>query len=278
MKSKYIIILLTSFVSLTTFAKPEVTASTGYITSLNNQSPVTPNAVSSNGFEVSDGFTAGPINGQVGWATFTAATPTIESTNPALGSQQMRISADGSVGQGSNTGGFSPNMGVQNDTLSASVNVDMLISATGGADYDVVGQAPSQGFLTWRVKFGFLGNISILDDTGAGLAFIDTGIPWPVNTYFNLQIVSNPVTDSIDYFIDGNLIYSGVAGIFAGTTIEQVVILSDNFQIGDSGDFDNLVINNAYIPPSVPIPTLNMISILLMMFAFVFTYRRFSKV
>ena len=39
----------------------------------------------------------------------------------------------------------------------------------------------------------------------------------------------------------GSLIYSGIAGVFAGSSIEQVVLISDNWHNpGESGDFDNL--------------------------------------
>jgi uncharacterized repeat protein (TIGR01451 family) len=109
-----------------------------------------------------------------------------------------------------------------------------------------VPQTPSQGFLAARVKFSFLGDIQILDDTGGGLAFEDSGVDWPVNQVFNLAIALDPVANTIDYFIDGVQIYSSVAGVFAGTNFEQVVVLSDNFQTTDVGDFDNLIIDTDF--------------------------------
>lgn len=37
-----------------------------------------------------------------------------------------------------------------------------------------------------------------------------------------------------------------MAGVFAGTNFEQVVVLSDNFQTTDVGDFDNLIIDTDF--------------------------------
>jgi hypothetical protein len=117
------------------------------------------------------------------------------------------------------------------------------LSAIGGADYDVVAQAPSQGFLTARVKFNFQGAIYVLDDTGSGLVFIDTGTTWTADagTYKELRIEIDGLADPIDYYWGGSLFYSSVAGVFAGTSVEQVVFTSDNWQNpGETGDFDDL--------------------------------------
>ena len=76
--------------------------------------------------------------------------------------------------------------------------MDISITNTGGADYDVVPQAPSQGFLSARVKFNFGGNIFILDDPGPGLQFVDTGVAWTVGQYVNLTIDINPNANTID--------------------------------------------------------------------------------
>ena len=193
------------------------------------------------GFEPGEGFAVGPIGGQVGWTMFAAslAEGHVDTLNPFAGTQHLRISNDPAIAAGTLTGGFSPDEG----PLAAgaySLSVEIAISATGGADYDVVPQAPSQGFLSARVKFNVLGDILILDDPGLGLAFIDSGTNWTAGAYKNLTIDLDAGANTIDYFYDGALIYSSVAGVFAGTSFEQTVLLSDNFHIGDTGDFDNL--------------------------------------
>jgi len=176
----------------------------------------------------------------------------------------MRISKNPAVPVGTLTGGFSPDRGPQGNVPS-SMCVDIAIGAVGGADYDVVPQAPSQTFLTARVKFSFTGSIFVLDDPGAGLAFVDTGTDWTPGPYRTLCVLADPLADTIDYYYGGNLIYSSVAGVFAGTQMEQVVLLSDNWQLGESGDFDNLLIHtDASAPVIQEIPTLGSAALVLL--------------
>ncbi len=204
------------------------------------------------GFEAVDGFVPGYIGGQSGWTAFPASLSEghIDTFNPDAGAQHLRISKDSTIGTGTLTGAFSPDQGPL-AVGPSSVSVDIAISNTGGADYDVVPQAPSQGFLSARVKFNFLGNIFVLDDLGAGLIFVDTGVAWNVGPYTNLTINIDPVANTIDYFYGGAPIYSSVAGVFAGTTTEQVVLLSDNFHLaGESGDFDNFSVVEVDVCPT----------------------------
>lgn len=192
-------------------------------------------------FEVTDTFVPGPCGGQNSWSMFAASANEghIDTSNPAGGSQHLRISYEPAAASPALTGCFSPDMGPRSNTFDT-LSLDIYISAIGGADYDVVGQAPSQGFLTFRVKFDWLGNIYVLDDLGSGTTFVDTGANWIVGSYRNLRVDINAPANTINYYYDGLPIYSGAAGIFAGNSIEQVVLLSDNFHAGDVGDFDNL--------------------------------------
>lgn len=186
-------------------------------------------------------FVPGFVGGQQGWTTFAASTvqPVISTANPAAGSQELRLDNDPAVAAGTYVGGFSPVQG----PLGAGqyvVSVDVAISATGGANYIVVPQAPSQSFLTARVEFDWLGDIYVLDDVGSGLALIDTGFAWTPGSYKNLTIDIDSIANTIDYYYDGGLFYSSVAGVFAGTSVEQVVLFCDNYQYGETGDMDNL--------------------------------------
>lgn len=197
----------------------------------------------STGFEA-PGFAPGYIGGQSGWTTFASSTAQaiVSAANPFAGAQHMRISKDPALANGALTGGFSPNQGPQAPGA-YDVSVMVNLSAVDGADYDVVPQAPSQGFLSARVKFNFAGPIYVLDDTGGGLAFINTGTDWTADagTYKELRIELDAGADTIDYYWGGSLIYSSVAGVFAGSSVEQVVLLSDNWQNpGENGNFDNL--------------------------------------
>lgn len=196
----------------------------------------------STGFEAADGFAIGGLP-QNGWTEFVSApnAASISGANPAGGSQHLRIVKDTAAASGTLTGGFSPDAG----PLAAgyyAVSVDFATNDVGGADYDIVPQAPSQGSLSARMKFSWTGDILVLDDLGTGLAFVDTGVNFIADgAYRNTTIIIDSINNSIDYYYNGSLIYSSVAGIVAGTSVEQVVLLSDNFQVGAGwGDFDNL--------------------------------------
>lgn len=204
-----------------------------------------PQAIHQSSFDSADGYVAGACDGQNGWTMFAASTTQghISTVNPSAGDQHMRIDKDTAAASGSLTGCFSPDLGAP-PAGTSSVKVDIAISATGGADYDVVPQAPSEALLTARVKFNSVGDILILDDTGGGLIFVDSGANWTVGSYETLEILIDPVGNTIDYIYGGATIYSSVAGLFGATTVEQVVLLSDNFQTTDSGDFDSLSFTN----------------------------------
>jgi hypothetical protein len=88
----------------------------------------------------------------------------------------------------------------------------------------------------------------VLDDLGAGLTFVDTGVDYIPGSYIPLQINVDPVANTIEYSYNVASIYSSVAGVFAGTLVEQLVILSDNNNSGESADFDSLVINRGEVP------------------------------
>lgn len=199
-------------------------------------------------------YVLGSINGQQGWVTNGAGAPSllVANANPAGGVQHLRGIDNPAVGSGTLSLGFTPALGAQPPGPST-LSIDVNISGSGGADYDVVPQAPTQGFLTARVKFfygdadGDLvdGDILVLDDADGpgpgGLGFVATGAEYTPGVYKNLRVVVNPGANSIQYFYDNALIHTSIAGVFAGTAMEQVVVLHDNFQNqGETGDFDNL--------------------------------------
>jgi len=201
--------------------------------------------IDSHGFEAAEGYSLGPLNGQVGWTTFAANPdiPIVWNTNPATGAQHIVLSGDPAAGSGTYLGGFSPDLGaVPVDVGEVTVNV--FISAGGGANYLVNAQAPSQGLTTWRVEYDWNGNIFISNDLGSGFEMVDTGVPWVPGVYHALRVVVDPVGNTIDYFIDGSPLYSGV--LPGGTAVEQVVLLHDNWNIDDYGLFDDLYINTEY--------------------------------
>jgi hypothetical protein len=222
--------------------------------------PIAPLAtVLSSGFEAGDGFALGALEPQGGWTASGTNAPwaSISNLNPFAGAQHLRLANDPAVAGGSARVFLSPPVVVA--PLSPSQVKEMIyISNDGGADYDLIGQAPSQGFITWRVKFHYTdlagtgpGTIFILDDLGAGLVFVDTGVLWAEGSYRELKVQFDPAAAEIRYFYDGVLIYTG--SIYAGTAVEQVGGLHDNFQLAnENAGVDGLIWIDT---PSDPVPT-----------------------
>ncbi len=202
------------------------------------------------GFEGSEGFAPGFLGTQSGWSVFlvSAAQPVVTTANASSGTQSLRIDNDPGIGAGNLTGGFSPLVVPADPMAPTTASVNVFITATGGADYDFAPQAPSQGFLTARVNFRFTGPIRVLD----GGVFVDTGVTWPVGQWFNMRVDVDPSVPSINYYLNDGLIYTANA-LVGGTTMEQVVLISDNFHFGDTGDFDELDFGplNRFVVPTL---------------------------
>ena len=209
----------------------------------------------STGFETAESYVVGPISGQNGWTASVNANQNafnVNTANPFAGSQHLRIGFDDAVAAGSQRVILGPSLG----TLPAgpsTTSVMVNISNDGGSDYDVIGQAPSQSLLSWRVKFrwqgataGSPGTIFVLDDTdlatpGAQLGFVNTNVAWNEGVYTELRVEFG--TSTIDYYYGGALIHSSAGGIIAGTSVEQFVVVTDNFQLDNEfADFDNVSI------------------------------------
>ena len=205
-----------------------------------------PAASQSWGFEPGEGFTTAPgfIGGQVGWGGFAASTVEghVDDANPEPvtgGVQHLRVSHDPAVlGADTLIGGFSPNMGVFQNA-SAVVSVDVFITGF-GRNYEVVPQSPGEGFVVTRVRFENLNNvISVLDDLGAGAAFIDTGTTWIPDQYINLTIDHDFPAGTVTVSYDNIVIYTMVGPAFA-TSVQEVVLFGTNGGAGSGHvDFDS---------------------------------------
>lgn len=197
-------------------------------------------------------FAQGPINGQSGWTTFSANlnAPVVSDANPASGSQHLRIT-QGPGAASSFNGAFSPDLGPITGFVSSVVSFDINMDTDAGADGIVIGQAPSQALLAWRLRFDWQGNIFVLDDLGSGLQFVDTGVQYVQGEYRNMTVALDNVTNTIDYFYDGNPIYSSVAGVFAATGVEQVILAGDNFY---NDEFESISYDNLSLLNVIPTP------------------------
>lgn len=199
----------------------------------------------STGFEASEGFTLGNINGQNGYTVFTAAPngPVISNLNPNGGSQHLRLGPDTAAPVGTLNGAFSDLF----DTTGADIytlSLDIAIGDTGGADYDVVGQDTVAGFLSYRVKFSWLGDILVQDASG----FVDTGFDYTIGDYTNLTVITDYAANTISYNYGGTEIFTSNADWSGALSVNQFVLLSDNFQAGEFGDIDNLTFTGEAVP------------------------------
>ncbi len=141
-------------------------------------------------------FVPGTFEPQAGWLASGVNLPwaTIDTVNPHTGSQHLRQVNDATVAAGTNRITQSPNQPTAPNTADTSA-LWFYISASGGADYDFIGQAPTQGFLTWRVKMNFQGGIFVLDDAGEGLAFQPTGVAYVPGQWNQLCVAMDPIAD-----------------------------------------------------------------------------------
>lgn len=204
----------------------------------------------STGFEPPT-FVVGPLEPQNGYTASGTNSPwvTVAATNPAAGVQHMHMIADVTQGPGVNRVALTPLVPVAANSPSTTTQM-IYITNDQGADYDFIGQAPSQALVAWRVKFSWTdaagggpGTIFVLDDVG-GLQFVDTGVTWDQGVYRELKVQFDPANSQIRYYYDGNLIYTGVT-IYAANTVEQVVWVHDNFQLaGESADVDGLILTD----------------------------------
>ncbi|MGA1465129.1 MAG: hypothetical protein ACO363_05290, partial [Balneolaceae bacterium] len=112
-------------------------------------------------FEAGEGFEPGFIRGQNGWGTFSnnVSQPVISPAYASDGDWSLELANEPTLSSGSLVGAFSPQFYADQDVMSYSV--DTFIEATGGADYDVIVQSPTQGLLTARVKFFYEGQEEI---------------------------------------------------------------------------------------------------------------------
>lgn len=198
------------------------------------------------------GFVAGSLEPQNGWTSTGVNLPwqTVTNANAHDGVQSVRAINDATAAAGTNHLMFSPTVPTPANTADVT-SWWFYVSTPGGADYDFVGQAPSQAFLSWRVKLNFQGNIFVLDDEGEGLVFSDTGAQFPIGGWFQLAVAMDPNANgglgTVDYYLNGALIHSSATGTVAGTAVEQFVTLNDNFQNpGEFADLDQ--IGNTIVP------------------------------
>lgn len=220
--------------------------------------PLTAHAQLVTGFE--SPFTPGALSGQQGWGVSTsggvaAANANIVTTSPITGAQSLQLTDQTTTTNGTVTGAFSPVFTpVSGQTItSVDIRIDGVTPGTaGGADYYIAPQSTTEAKILTRVNFNYLGPIRILDKlsaTSTTLSYVNTGLNWTPGTKYTVSIITDAAANTLKYQINGVQVYTAVNGLYAATTVNQMVLTSDNFQVaGESATFDNLSITSNPVP------------------------------
>ncbi len=185
--------------------------------------------------------------------------PTIMNFNPLNGTQHLHFEFDPgqlSGAQARNWAFSDPN--IPNPPVDGvmSLTLQLYINETGGLnEYHVRPQTPS--LVTALMVFLPTGEILAFEDLDPDDSLIDgffTGFNWVPGQYKSVSICVDNVNDRIRYFYDDDLVWSTGAGeggegtgVFAATTIKNLVILYDDNQ-NDSTTMD---VDDVLIEPDI---------------------------
>lgn len=215
----------------------------------------------STGFNSGQGFTTGWMGTQQGWFSFPSVQaeaaslrrPEIAGTTvggdgsvPFEGDQQLRLRNRAASSLGAAVGTAYPFASPYTNGESVIISLQTKITAADGAEYYVEPADAVNGIITARVRFDYLSGrqaIYVFDDNGAGgFQYTDTGTSWTANVWKELRI-EQTLGGNIKYYYGGVLIYDDLNGIpGAATTMDELAIYSDNYQLAESGYFDALSI------------------------------------
>ncbi len=174
-------------------------------------------------------FNLGELNMQEGWGSAPVGFNVISDTNAFEEAQHIRGVSDGSGVLGL---AFSPLITQGNDPFT--VATARLSIQTTGSNFEFIPQSTVDGSVVTRVRFNADGSIDVLD--AASSAFESTGATTPEG-YFEIRLIVDRDNSRINVFLDDNLIYSGTG--FA-SSIDQIVLLSDNATAGSIFDTDTI--------------------------------------
>ncbi|HRO86767.1 MAG TPA: GEVED domain-containing protein [Chiayiivirga sp.] len=154
-------------------------------------------------------FTIGAINGQQSWYANSTAN-VISSVNPANGSQHYRLTSTTSGGAFA----LSPNFAAGTTRyISASANIRIN---NAGAYLEFTPQDPANAAVTTRIRFSGAASRDIQTVDWSASSYVPTGETWPLDTYFEIKLLVDRVTDNVRICKDGTQIYETTNG--SGTT------------------------------------------------------------
>ena len=187
-------------------------------------------------------------------APTTSTQPTIIDLNPFSGNQHLHFEFD----PGQNVGAprnwaFTDNIPNPPPNGVMSLTLQLNINELGGLnEYHIHPQASGQGPAALMI-FLPTGEILAFEDLDPDDGVIDgffTGFDWVPGEYKQVGLCVDNLNNRVRYFYDGDLVYSSGAGdcgqdtgVFGATTIESLVILYDDNQIGSTKmDVDDVLI------------------------------------
>lgn len=209
------------------------------------------NAQQTISFEASEGFTLGDINEQNGWTTTTYSEteggPTLYIDSQLIsdelssdGTQSLKITEDTNFTTSNNPvfGAFNSNFSTTGEQFE--VSYDFYGSILDGADFTF--NLYNGNDFTARVNFSYQGVVAVVDlnDAGTGLTYVPTTQTWLAETWYNVKIVFDITDNTVEYYVDETLIYSGVP---LSNSFDTIACTHDNW--GGFAYYDNIIVSGA---------------------------------
>ena len=210
------------------------------------------------GFEQSEGFNVGTISATNGWKCLGANNSSPPPRCSGLDTGGVVAKGNGSAQGFAATQNFNhPGgtfIGARSPTITSvqlgTLNWDFRMDDNGGADYFMLPQAPSQGFVVAYFGYqwtGYLYAVNYIDGPGVNFNETDLGF-WDTSWNTYQMVLSNPGSPdtTISYYAgpdkDHLTLLSDVntgQSVFwpAGNRFEEALLISDNYQNTGSGSF-----------------------------------------
>ena len=195
----------------------------------------------STSFESSEGFSVNTFSGIEEWRALSDSEFEISSENSNSGNQHLRVTYN----DGETVFIGSPFFGYR--TLGTyEVSIDFSVSDTENEVYDFyLFDGKTGGYTSGVIIAG--GSIYYFDaDENGGVTNLGGRETINVDQYYNLRIVYNVNNESIDYYLDGTMVYE--ADYMQGYTPGVIQVLSRNNLAGSYMDVDDIEIKKVHAP------------------------------
>ncbi len=161
--------------------------------------------------------------------------------NPRSSQLHMRLTPRTGLESGRLTGVIAPFFGPLT-SQGYSVSMDLQLPEMDTQNqFHIILEEPSRDNLTAWVWFDE-GKIIIRNQiTPEGLDFIDAGVTYPVDEYFNFEIRTDPLNKRIYYLVNGEEVFDG--NLFEGSAPETVFLAHLNYQTEEFFDIDNFQVS-----------------------------------